>query len=180
MVYAMFIVFLCFLYLQTFDCQSTATAKPISNCTFSSSIYSSNSAVANQFRFPNRTSLVLTAEYALLSSAVNLSAFEIGLIYQFPSISDLVPFPVFLSCSANVLSCQLTTMAGTTSQARDSEPITVNLINLNYTSVNSQRSLYLIQGEYQLSNCLLDNGESITDNQTVLNIQIQYEKAVGR
>jgi len=177
MVYAMLIMFVLFLYIQTTHCQSTIT-----NCTFFNQFYSNYSTVNNQFQFPNQTSIILTAQYDLFSTVGNLSRFQLGLIYRFPSIAtDLVPFPIVFTCSPNVVSCQLETMAGTTSVTRLGEPITVNLINVNYTSVNiDQKSLYLRQGQYQLSRCLLDNGQLITDNQTIFSIQIQYEKPVGR
>lgn len=175
MVYAMLIMFVLFLYIQTSYCQTTIT-----NCTFINQFYSNYSAVRNQFQFPNQTSVILTSSYGFFSPTNSQTTFEIGLIYQFPSIADLVPFPIVLTCSSNIISCQLETMAGTTSITRLGEPITVNLININYTSINSSRKgLYLRQGQYQLSRCLLDNGQSITDNQTIFNIQIQYEKSVG-
>ncbi len=74
-------------------------------------------------------------------------------------------------------------MAGTTSTSRDSEAINVQLTPFNYTSTSiplNQMGFYLKQGQYQLSSCLLNDGSSITDNQTVFNIQIQYEKSVGK
>ncbi len=74
-------------------------------------------------------------------------------------------------------------MAGTTLTSRDSEPINVPLTPFNYTSTSiqsNQMGLYLIQGQYQLSNCLLNDGQGITDNQTIFNIQILYEKSVGK
>jgi hypothetical protein len=73
-------------------------------------------------------------------------------------------------------------MAGTTLTSRDSESINVPLTQFNFTSTSiqtNQMGLYLIQGQYQLSNCILNNGQDITDNQTIFNIQIQYEKTVG-
>ncbi len=186
MVYAMFIVFLLFLYIHTADCQTTTTTPLnfISNCSFSNSIYSANAAVANQFQFVNQTSIILTAHYAFLSPPLSTSAFEIGLIYNFSTSTYLVPFPVLFNCASIVRSCQLRTMAGTTAlTSRDSEPINVQLTPFNYTSTSiavNQRGLYLRQGQYQLSNCLLNNGQERTDNQTVFNIQIRYEKAVGK
>ena len=73
-------------------------------------------------------------------------------------------------------------MAGSTSISRISEAINVRLTEFNYTSTNipqNQRGLYLRPGEYQLSNCLLNDGQEITDNQTIFSIQILYEKPVG-
>ena len=40
--------------------------------------------------------------------------------------------------------------------------------------------LYLKQGRYQLSNCSLNNDQQMTDPQTIFQIQIQYEKPVGK
>jgi len=186
MVYAMFIVFLLFLYIHTAHSQTTTTTiiprNFIYNCAFLNNTYSTNSAVANQFQFINNTSIILTAEYAFLSSTLSISTFEIGLIYPFSTSTYLVPFPIFLNCASIVNSCQLKTMAGTTLTSRDSESINVPLTQFNFTSTSiqtNQMGLYLIQGQYQLSNCILNNGQYITDNQTIFNIQIQYEKTVG-
>jgi len=185
MVYAMFIVFLLFLYIHTAHCQTTTTIIPqnfIYNCSFLNNNYSTNAAVVNQFQFPNSTSIILTAEYAFLSSPLTISTFDIGLIYPFSTSTYLVPFPIFLNCASIVNSCQLKTMAGTTLTSRDSEPINVPLTPINFTSTSiqsNQMGLYLIEGKYQLSNCILNNGEAITDNQTIFNIQIQYEETVG-
>jgi hypothetical protein len=185
MVYAMFIVFLLFLYIHTTHCQTTITTTPnfIYNCSFLNNSYSINAAVANQFQFVNQTSVILTADYAFASTSSSISTFEIGLIYPFSTSNYLVPFPILFNCASVVRSCQLKTMAGTTSTSRDSEAINVQLTPFNYTSTSiplNQMGFYLKQGQYQLSSCLLNDGSSITDNQTVFNIQIQYEKSVGK
>ncbi len=178
----MFIVFLLFLYIHTAHCQTATTSIPptsVYNCSFLSNIYLSNSAVYNQFQFLNQTSILLTASYAFLSSPLTISTFEIGLIYPFDTSTYLVPFPVVFNCATSVRYCQLQTIAGTTS--RYSEPIYVPLTSFNYTSTPSnQMGLYLKQGQYQLSNCTLDNGQYITDPNTQFIIQIQYEKTVGK
>jgi hypothetical protein len=182
MVYAMFIVFLILLYIQTTDCQTT-TPNFIYNCSFLNNTYSTNAAVLNQFTFINQTSIVLIAEYAFISSPLAISTFDLGLIYPFSSSDYFVPFPILLNCASIVSSCQLKIMAGTTLTSRDSEPINAPLTPFNYTSTSiqsNQMGLYLIQGQYQLSNCLLNDGQGITDNQTIFNIQILYEKSVGK
>lgn len=186
MVYAMFIVFLLFLYIHTAYCQTTTTITSqnfIYNCSFSIDIYSTNEAVLNQFQFLNQTSVILTADYAFLSYLLNISTFEIGLIYPFSPTDYFVPFPIILNCASIVRSCQLKFMASTTLTSGDAEPINVPLTPFNYTSTSiqyNQMGLYLKEGQYQLSSCLLNDGQSITDNQTTFNIQIQYEKPVGR
>jgi hypothetical protein len=186
MVYAMFIVFLLFLYIHTTHCQTTTTTPSptfVYNCSFLNNIYSTNAAVSNQFQFPNNTSIILTADYAFVSSSLSISTFELGLIYPFDTSIYLVPFPVVFNCASIVRSCDITIIGGTTSISRDSEPINVLLTPFNYTSTSiqfNQMGLYLNQGQYQLSNCLLNDGQSITDNQTIFNIQIQYEKSVGK
>jgi hypothetical protein len=125
---------------------------------------------------------MLTASYAFLSPPLTISTFQIGLIYPFDTTHYLVPFPVAFNCASTVLNCQVQTIAGTT--ARYSEPISVPLTTFNYTSSSStqfsQSGLYLNEGQYQLSNCTLDNGQSITDPNTQFIIQIQYEKPVGK
>lgn len=186
MVYAMFIVLLLFLDIYTAHCQitiTTAAPKLIYNCSFLNNTYLTNAAVTNQFQFPNSTSITLTASYAFLFSPLSISTFELGLIYPFSTSTYLVPFPILTGCASIVHSCQLKTMAGTASITRDSEPIRVPLTQFNYTSNSipfNQMGLYLRQGQYQLSNCLLDDGHSITEPDTVFNIQIQYEKSVGK
>ena len=40
--------------------------------------------------------------------------------------------------------------------------------------------LYLKQGRYQLSNCSLNSGDESSDAQMIFDIQIQYEKSVGK
>jgi hypothetical protein len=177
MVYAMLIVFLILFYIQT------TTANFIYNCSFLNNTYSTNAAVSNQFTFINQTSIVLIAEYAFVSSPLSISTFDLGLIYPFSSSDYFVPFPILLNCASIVRSCQLKIMAGSTLTSRDSEPINVPLTQFNYTSTSiqsNQMGLYLIQGQYQLSNCSLNNGQDITDNQTIFNIQIVYEKSVGK
>jgi hypothetical protein len=178
----MFIVFLLFLYIHTAYCQTTTTTLSpnfVYNCSFLNNIYSSNAAVSDQFIFTNRTSIILTASYAFLSSSI----FELGLIYQFSTSNYLIPFPVIFNCASIVRSCQLKTMAGTTMISRDSEPIRVSLTPFNYTSTSvqfNQMGLYLKQGQYQLSNCTLNNGQQITDPESIFYIQILYEKSVGK
>lgn len=182
----MFIVFLIFLYIHTIHCQITTTItssrNSIYNCAFLNSTYSTNAAVSNQFQFINQTSIILTAEYAFSSLPLNISSFEFGLIYPFSTSTPtyLVPFPIIFNCASIVRSCQLNIMAGTTTTSRDGEPINVPLTQFNYTSTLNQMGLYLKEGQYQLSNCLLNDGQDITDNQTIFNIQIQYEKSVGK
>jgi hypothetical protein len=175
----MFIVFLLFLYIHIIFCQ-TPTPNLISNCSFLNQIYLTNSAVFDQFQFNNNTSILLTASYAFSSSS--LSTFQLGLIYQFPNLNYLVPFPIIFDCASIVRSCQLKTTPGTTITSRDSEPIHVDLTSFNYTSTIqfNQMGLYLRQGQYQLSNCSLNNGQQMTDPQTIFHIQIQYEKPVGK
>jgi hypothetical protein len=176
----MIIVFLLFLDIHLGYGQ---IPKPniISNCSFLNQIYSSNSAVSDQIQFPNQTSIFLTASYSFLSSS---STFELGLIYQFSTLNYLVPFPVIFNCASIVRSCQLKTITSTRITTRDSEPIFVQLTAFNYTTRTSiplnQMGLYLKQGRYQLSNCSLNTGEQITDPQTIFDIQIQYEKSLGK
>jgi hypothetical protein len=146
----------------------------IYNCSYLNQTYLLNSAVSNQFQFNNKTSIILTASYAF-----TLSTFQFGLIYQFSSTNFLVPFPIIFDCASIVRSCQLKTMPGTTVTSRDSEPINVQLTPFNYTTT-VQMGLYLKQGRYQLSNCSLNNGQQMTDPQTIFYIQIQYEKSVGK
>jgi len=177
----MVIVFLLFLYIHTAYCQITTPPNFIYNCSFLNNTYLSNAAVSDQVKFNNRTSITLTASYAFTSS----STFELGLIYQLSPSNYLVPFPVIFDCASIVRSCQLTTIAGTTMTSRDSEPIRVQLTSLNYTKTTTsvefnQMSLFLKQGRYQLSNCSLNNGQQMTDPQTIFHIQIQYEKSVGK
>jgi hypothetical protein len=184
MVYAMFIVFLLFLYIHTTHCQTPTTAPNyIYNCSFSNNTYSASAAVLNQFQFNNSTSIKLTASYAFVSSPLSISTFEVGLFYNFSALNYLVPFPVLLNCASVVRSCLLTTVAGSTTTSRDSEPIPVPLTAFNYTTPSgplSQMGLYLKQGQYQLSYCYLNDGSQMTDPQTVFSIQIQYEKPVGK
>ena len=188
MIYAMFIVFF-LLDIYTAYCQLTTTTITttiapnfVNNCFFLNNTYLTNAAVSNQFQFPNRTSIELIASYAFLSPPLSISTFELGLIYPFSAIDNLVPFPIFLNCASIVRSCQLKTMAGTTLTSYDSESISVQLTPFNYSSSSqiNQMGLYLKEGRYQLSNCSLDDGQNITDPQTTFDIQIQYEKTVGR
>ncbi|CAF1252799.1 unnamed protein product [Rotaria sordida] len=183
----MFIVLLLLLDIYTAHCQTTTTTTTptpnrIYGCSFLNNTYSTNSAVSNQFQFPNHTSIILTASYTFLLSSLSISTFELGLIYPFSTLTYLVPFPVLFNCASIVRSCQLQTMAGTASISRDSEPIRVQLTQFNYTSTSiplNQMGLYLKQGRYKLSNCSLNDGEYITEPNTIFNIQIQYEKSVG-
>ncbi|UJR14193.1 hypothetical protein I4U23_001186 [Adineta vaga] len=186
MVYAMFMVFLLFLYIQTINSQQTTTtiSTPtlVYGCSFANNTYLTNTAVANQFQFLNHTSIKLTASYTFLSLPLSSSIFEIGLIYPFSTSTYLVPFPIFFDCASIVHSCQLKTVAGTTLTSRDSEPIRVQLTPFNYSSNSiqiNQMGLYLKQGRYQLTNCSINNGLFITDPQTIFDIQIDYEKPVG-
>jgi len=172
----MIIVFLLFLYIYTVHCQIT-TPNIVYNCSFLSQTYLSNSAVYDQIHFNNNTSINLIASYSFLSSS--FSSFQLGLIYQFSTSNYLVPFPIIFNCANIVHSCQLKTITGTTIISRYSEPINVQLTSFNYTKFN-QMGLYLKQGRYQLSNCLLNNQQQITDSQTIFNIEIQYEKSVGK
>ncbi|CAF1328303.1 unnamed protein product [Adineta steineri] len=183
----MFMVFLLIIYINTIDCQTITTTAPtfIYGCSFTNNTYLTNAAVSNQFQFLNSTSIKLTASYAFLSTPLSISTFGIGLIYPFSTSVNLVPFPVFLNCASSIQSCQLGTIAVTTTTTRASEPIGVQLSPFNYSSSSSssilfnQMGLYLNQGSYQLSNCTLNNGQYMTDPQTIFNIQIQYEKTVG-
>jgi hypothetical protein len=188
MVYAMFMVFLLFLYIHRAHCQATTTTTTtttpfIYGCSFSNTIYSANAAVSNQFQFPNSTSITLTASYAFVSSPLSISTFNIGLIYPFSPSTYLVPFPVIFNCASVVRSCQLKTLAVTPLTSRDSEAIFVQLTQFNYSSTSnqfSQMGLYLREGRYQLANCLLNDGQFMTDPQTIFNIELQYEKSVGK
>jgi hypothetical protein len=173
----MIIVFLLFLYIYTVNCQIT-TPNIVYNCSFLNKTYLSNTAVSDQIHFNNYTSINLIASYSFLYSS--FSTFELGLIYQFSSSNFLVPFPIIFNCANIVHSCQLKTItAGTKIISRDSESINVQLTSFKYTKFN-QMGLYLKQGRYQLSNCLLNNQTQITDSQTIFNIEIQYEKSVGK
>lgn len=166
----MFIVFWIYLFIFLRTIQSNQ----ISNCSFLSSIYRTNSAVSNQIEFLNQTSIRLFAHHAFLSS---VSSLEFGLIYQYSQSNYLVPFPLLLSCTNTIYSCQLTTMT-----TRDFEPIHVQLTALNFTRFNHTMGLYLKQGRYQLSNCSINNNnnqQDFTDLKTIFYIDIQYEKPVG-
>ncbi len=178
-VYAMIIVFFLFLNIYL----KILTANIISNCSFLNRTYLINSAVYNQIQFHNQTSIILKANYAFLLSSSS-SSFELGLIYQFSSSNYLVPFPILFDCASIVRSCQLKTITGTTIPSRDSESIRVQLTSFNFTTTTSiqlnSMGLYLKQGRYQLSNCSLNNGQQMTDPQTIFDIQIQYEKSVGK
>ncbi|CAF2589887.1 unnamed protein product [Rotaria sp. Silwood2] len=178
----MFIVFLLLIDIYTTHCQTTTAPNPIYGCSFLNNTYSTNAAVSNQFQFPNRTSIIFTASYTFLSSPLSISTFELGLIYPFSTLTYLVPFPVLFDCASIVRSCQLQTMAVTASISRDSEPIRAQLTQFNYTSTSiplNQMGLYLREGQYKLSNCSLNDGQYITEPNTIFNIQIQYEKSVG-
>lgn len=155
-----------------------------SNCSFFQEIYFSHSTVAKQILFINSTSIVLTANHAFLSTG-HLTNFELGLIYQFPGGDHLVPFPVIFNCATMVRTCQLKTISTTTITSHESEPINVQLTPLNLTTRTSNvlktMGLYLKQGRYQLSNCSLNShGNEWTDMQTSFDIQIHYEKSVGK
>ena len=185
MVYAMFMVFLLFLYIQTINSQLTTTSTPtfLYGCSFVNRTYLANAAVANQFQFVNSSSVKLIASYSFLSSTASISTFEIGLIYPFSTSTYLVPFPIILDCGSIVSSCQLQTVAGSTLTSRYSEPIVVPLTPFNYSSNSislNQMGLYLRQGQYQLSNCSINNGQYMTDPQTIFNIEIDYEEPVGK
>jgi hypothetical protein len=189
MVCAMFMVFLLFLYIHTVNCQltTTTTTTPaptlVYGCAFANNTYLINAAVSNQFQFSNYTSVTLTASYAFVSLPLSISTFEIGLIYPFSPSTNLVPFPIFFNCASIIHSCQLKTVAGTTSTSRDSESIQVPLTSFNYSSSSmqiNQMGFYLKQGRYQLTNCSINNGSYMTDPDTVFNIQIDYEKSVGK
>jgi hypothetical protein len=175
----MIIVFFLFLNIYL----KILTANIISNCSFLNRTYLINSAVYNQIQFHNQTSIILKANYAFLLSSSS-SSFELGLIYQFSSSNYLVPFPILFDCASIVRSCQLKTITGTTIPSRDSESIRVQLTSFNFTTTTSiqlnSMGLYLKQGRYQLSNCSLNNGQQMTDPQTIFDIQIQYEKSVGK
>ncbi|CAF3427681.1 unnamed protein product [Rotaria socialis] len=184
----MFIVFLLILDIHTTHCQTTTTttttAGPnlVYGCSFLNSTYLTSAAVSDQFEFPNRTSIILTASYASPTSSLSISTFELGLIYTFGASNPLVPFPVLLNCTSIVRSCQLTIMAGSTSISRDAEPIRVQLTQFNYTSTlisPNQMGLYLKEGLYQLSDCLLNDGQLITEQNTTFYIRIKYEKSAG-
>lgn len=150
------------------------------NCSFVQEIYFSQSAVAKQILFINQSSIRLTAHHAFLST-VQLSDLQFGLIYQFPSSDYLVPFPIIFNCTTMVRTCQLKTIPSTTIPSRYSEPINVQLTPLNLTTNGLiTMGLYLKQGRYQLSHCSLNNGEQMTDPQMIFDIQIQYEKSIGK
>lgn len=167
----MIIVSLIFLYICTINCEI------LSNCSFLNETYLSNLAVYDQIQFTNQTSVILTASYSFSTSSI----YELGLIYQFSSSNYLVPFPIIFNCVKFIQTCQLKTV--TTS--RVSESINVQLTSFNYTTKTTsnlfnQMGLYLKQGRYQLSNCLSNNGQDITNPQTIFYIEIQYEKSVGK
>ncbi|CAF0738098.1 unnamed protein product [Adineta ricciae] len=177
-------VFLLFLYIQTINSQLTTTSTPtfLYGCSFVNRTYLASAAVANQFQFVNSSSVKLIASYSFLSSTASISTFEVGLIYPFSTSTYLVPFPIILDCGSIVSSCQLQTVAGSTLTSRYSEPIVVPLTPFNYSSSSislNQMGLYLRQGQYQLSNCSINNGQYMTDPQTIFNIEIDYEKPVG-
>lgn len=183
MEYAKLIVLFLFLDIHLIHCQ-TSTSNLTDNCSFSFNTYSSNSAVANQFTILNRTSIVLTAYYALISPSTTISAYDLGLIYSFATTNYFVPFPLLLNCTSMMIqSCLLQRVAGSSSStlmARDGEPINVRLSSINYTFALNQQGFYLGEGQYQLSNCSLNNGQIIADNQTKFSIQIRYEKSQGK
>lgn len=176
MEYAKLIVFFLFLDIHSIHCQTPSPPNFISNCSFVSNTYTSNSSVANQFTFLNRTSIVLTASYAFVSS----STYNLGLIYPFATNNYLVPFPLWLNCSSMIESCLLERIAGSRLSTRDGELINVPSSLINFTFAFNQRVFYLGEGQYQLSNCAFDNGRSKTDNQTKFSIQIRYEKSSGK
>ena len=173
---AMFIVFLLF-----FSIELTFTINITSNCFFDQQYYSSSVAIRNQIESLNQTSILLRAAFNYPPSSQSPSTFQLGLIYTFSDSYTLVPFPVVFNCTNIVQSCQLKTIAGTTTVSRDSEPIRISLTPFNYTGSNTiQMGLYLRQGRYQLSNCTSNNGTNITDSGQIFTIDIQYERSIGR
>lgn len=174
---AMFILFLIFFFIDL-----TFTISTTSNCSFHQEFYLSSSTVSRQVEYFNQTSIRLQAAYAYPNSTSPTSSFQFGLIYRFSTTFDLVPFPIVFNCTKTIYSCQLQTIAGTTTITRDSESIPTLLTPLNYsTSSQSQMGLYLKQGRYQLSNCLIDNANNITtDLSQIFTIDIIYEKFVGK
>ena len=177
MIIGLIVVLLLFDLSTTIHCQYLHT-----NCSFFQEIYFSYSAVGKQLLFVNSTSILLTAHHAFLSSG-QLSSFELGLIYQFPGGDHLVPFPVIFNCAKMVRTCQLKTLSSTTINSHESEPINVQLTPLNLTTTMNglnTMGLYLKQGRYQLSNCSLNSGDESSDAQKIFDIQIQYEKSVGK
>ena len=175
-------MFLLVLDIHSIDCQTTTSPNFFDNCSFLSSTYISNSAVTNQFLLLNRTSIVLTAYYAFISPSTTISTYDLGLIYPFATTNYLVPFPLLFNCTSMMIqSCLLQRLAGSgTLMARDGEPINVPTSSINYTFALNQRGFYLREGQYQLSQCSLDNGQIIADNQTRFSIQIRYEKSQGK
>lgn len=182
MEYAKLIVFFLFLDIHSIHCQTTTPSSPnfVYNCSFLSNTYTSNGAVANQFTFLNRTSIVLTASYAFVSPSVSTSTYDLGLIYPFATNNYLVPFPLWLNCTSMIQSCLLEKIAGSRLTSRDGELINVPSSLINYTFALNQRVFYLGEGQYQLSNCLFNNGQAKTDNQTKFSIEIRYEKSSGK
>ena len=167
------LLILCLLYCPQMD-----TFDLLSNCSFNTDLYYRRSAVQNQFQFINRTSLTLFASYAFQSLDIG---FQLGLIYPYGSNEYLLPFPLMLNCASDVQSCQLKSINNPSSNA---EWIRVQLNNINYTDDRTnqlwnQRSFFLRQGRYQLSNCSMNNGQFITDSQTILSLEIHYEKSQG-
>lgn len=182
----MFIVFLLFLDIYSTYCQITTTTappNPVYGCSFLNTKYLTSAAVSDQFEFPNRTSIILTAGYSFLSAPLSISTFEVGLVYPFSTSNKFVPFPFLLNCAYSVRSCQLKTIAVAQYTSRDSEAILVQLTSFNYKSSSisfNQMGLYLREGRYQLSNCLLNDEHSITEPNTTFIIEIKYEKVVGK
>ena len=171
-------------YLQTSLIEIAVAQTIRTDCSFLSTIYSSESAVENQFQLNNATSISLAASYAFTSSRF-ISRFELGLIYQYPSNDYLVPFPIRFNCTSIIHSCQLRSMTSSNLPSINSEPIRVQLTSINYTTVRTslqwqQMGLYLKQGRYQLSNCTLDDEQTITHPRTLFFIDIQYEKSIGK
>lgn len=169
-------IFLIFIFL-------TSIEQIRADCSFLSTIYHRQSAVENQFRLINESSIQLSASFSFLSSK-SFSHFELGLIYQYPSTDFFVPFPVDFNCSTNVDSCQIKSMTNTHLSNNNAESIRVTLTSINYRTARTnyfwqKTGLFLRQGRYQLSNCTEKNGRSITDPRTIFFIEIQYEKPIG-
>ena len=159
-------------------CPPMDTFVLLSNCSFNADLYQRRAAVQNQFQIFNRTSLSLFASYAFQSLD---NRFQLGLIYPYGSNDYLLPFPLMLDCASDVQSCQLKSISNPSSNA---EWIRVQLNSINYTDARTnqlwnQRSFFLKQGRYQLSNCSMNNGEFVTDPRTIFSLDIQNEKSQG-
>lgn len=184
MVDAMFIGFLLFLSIQVTAISAAAAAASVfSDCAFIQQTYLDSAAVRNQILFNNQTSITLTAGYAFDAP----STYELGLIYLFRSSHYFVPFPILFNCTTIVESCRMKTIAGSMLTSRESESIPVPLTPANYTTTTTstsfrinQMGLYLAQGRYQLSNCTWNNASSITDPRQIFDIEIRFERTIGK